>query len=1193
MAAAEVGGSMSSLRSGRTFRLPGNRSWVVRGRSGSPTRLAARRRARARRTGVVLSALLVATLLPGQAWAIPPTDPRNGPNLVALPEDDPAAPDEEKIEELSSWSGAPVEPPAEYNPTEVAPPVGETPVDLEDAGEELVQAPGLPVRLGQASPTETEPSPPAPSGTWDVVVENRQVTENAEIDGAIITLAPPATGSTPIDVELNYSQFEDLYGTEWPSRLKLVQLPACFVDTPELEECSTPIDVPNVNDPSSGTVRATVDPAAGQVQGLSTQAGGGPVVLASADGAAGPGGSYKATPLSPSGTWTAGGSGGGFSWSYPLTVPAPPAGPAPKIAFNYSSQSVDGRTSVANSQASWIGDGWDYHPGFIERRYRSCSDDRKSSPNNDNSTDKKKSDLCWASDNVAMSLGGSTTELVRNDADGKWVPANDDGAKVEYKAKDGSNKAKQDDKYDGEYWVVTTRDGTRYWFGRDDVDGTSGSRSLTNSVFTVPVFGNHTGEPCHATAYANSSCDQAWRWNLDYVEDVHGNAMIIDWKKEANRYAKNGKFKTPVSYTRGGYPTQILYGLRSNNLTGAPAGKVVFKVDERCLREGSTDCNDTEFDSANYEDKQPWWDTPSTLHCKVGAKNCYVSAPTFWSRMRLTEVTTQGQRTPGSTSLSLVDRWNLHQSFPRQRTDTHPPLWLESITRTGFGTAKDEDGNQTSTPMPAVSFIANIVDMPNRVATGPEDTTPDYDRLRVETIRTETGGEIYVDYSAPCEVGTSHPAPEDNTSRCYPVKWSPDPDLENPPVEWFNKYVVEQVLEKDRVARQPDVVTSYTYEGGAAWAKDTDEFSKPELRTYSQWRGYASVVMKKGKPAEAGVPDSSEQSQTRIRYFRGMSGDAGRPKVTIKDSTGDLELAEDLLPYQGTAAETLTYTKAGGSLVSREVSWPYNKTTASRTRDGLPALEAFRTGIVRTDVIQKVSNGERTVRKFTTHENTYGLPTATHTLSLTPNGTGGWNSGDKTCTTTAYVHNVSAHLIGLPERVRTTVGDCDQAPSAGGDQVISDSRTSYDALNAFGVAPVKGLPRQVDTVSADGTGWITSQRTEYDALGRDTKVTDAIGNSTTTSYQPTTGPAFETTVTNALGHASISVSDPGRGLVLSVTDPNGRKSTSAHDDLGRVTAVWSPSRAQGTHDPSARFIYQVEADKSPTVTTRTLRDNGT
>ncbi|MCP3822005.1 polymorphic toxin-type HINT domain-containing protein [Streptomyces sp. A3M-1-3] len=1136
---------------------------------------------------------MAVTLLPSTAWALPPTDPRNGVALPSLQRDKAAQLDEEKAEQLDGWSGAPLEPPAEYNPVDVAPPAGGTAaVPLTGAGDALVQAGDLPVSIGKASPTEADPNPPAPTGTWDVEIEPRATTEDVEVDGAVITVTPPAGGSAPVDVELDYGGFEDLYGTEWASRLELVQLPQCFLETPDLEECSTATEVPSANDPAAETVRATIDPATAPTQGLSTQAGGGPVVLAATDSASGAGGTYKATTLSPTGSWTAGGSGGGFSWTYPLAVPSPPAGPAPSIGFSYSSQAVDGKTSVANGQASWVGDGWDYHPGFIERRYRTCSEDRKTIdgkvPNNTGSADKKKSDLCWSGPNVVMSLGGSTTELVVEGEGGTetWTPAKDDGAKIERR----TETALANGDNDGEHWVVTARDGTQYWFGRNDVDG-GGSRALTNSVFTAPVFGNHADEPCHKTAYADSFCTQAWRWNLDYVEDVHGNAMVIDWKKETNHYAKNEKFKSKVSYVRGGHPSQISYGLRVGDISGAPAGKVVFSVGERCVREGSTDCSDTEFESKNYEDKQPWWDTPSTLHCKATAKNCYVSSPTFWSRLRLTAVTTYAQRTPGSTSLSLVDKWNLQQSFPKQRTDTHPPLWLETITRTGFGTTLNEDGQQESAALPSVSFLPNIVDMPNRVATSATDATPDFDRLRVETIRTETGGEIYVAYSAPCPVGTSHPKPEENTTRCFPVHWSPDPDLEKPPTEWFNKYVVDQVVEKDRVAQQPDLVTSYTYEGDAAWGKDTDEFSKPELRTYSQWRGYASVLTKRGATT-SGATDSTEQSQTRTRYFRGMSGDGGRAKSTVKDSTG-ADLAEDLYAYQGRTAEALTYTKAGGTVVARTVSRPWSKSTASRPRVGLPPLEAYRTGTARTDAVETVSTGDRTVRTVSTFDAVYGLPLTSETLTLTPKADGGHTTGNESCTTTSYVHNTTKHLIGLPQRVRTTVGDCTQAPTAGGDKVISDARTSYDALNAFGTAPVKGLPYQVDTVDGDGAGWITSARTTYDALGRLTKVIDAADEPTSTTYSPATGTAFTTTVTNAAGHATTSLVDPARGTPLEVTDANNRKITSSYDELGRVTGVWTPSRKQGTDQAIATFKYQIADNKPPVVTTSTLRDNGT
>ncbi|MGW5346990.1 ricin-type beta-trefoil lectin domain protein [Streptomyces sp. NPDC004050] len=1071
-------------------------------------------------------------------------------------------------------------------------------VTLQPSGGD-VQVGTLPVKIGKVKAEEGTTPPPAPSGTWTVGVLSRTATEAADVDGALIKVTPPAEGSAPADIQLDYTKFRDLFGNEWATRLKIKQYPECFLEVPTPAECSVGTDIPSTNDPVTKTVRATVDPATVPVQGMRTMAlstgggGGGATVLAATDGGAGAGGNYKATPLSPSGTWSAGGSSGGFSWSYPLTVPAPPAGPSPKIAFSYSSQAVDGKTSVANGQASWIGDGWDYNPGFIERRYRSCADDRNTTqgaPNNDNATDKKKSDLCWAGDNVVMSFGGSTTELVHDGKTGQWIPASDDGSKIEMKA----DASKPNGTKNGDYWVLTTRDGTRYHFGLHNVGnhalGDSATAAVTNSVFTVPVFGNHPGEPCHQASFADSSCNQAWRWNLDYAEDVHGNAMIIDWAGEENRYAKNQKFKdTSGTYTRGGYPVQISYGLRADNLAAAPAARVDFKVEERCL-EGK--CDDTLFQSKNYGDKQAWWDTPATLFCKKDAENCYIGSPTFWSRKRLTAVTTLAQRTEGSTALTKVDQWSLSQTFPKQRTDSHPPLWLDSITRTGYGAKAD----QTGVSLPPVTFIANAVDMPNRVAANIDEKTPEFDRLRVETIRTETGGEISVDYSAPCKVGEPHPAPEKNNSLCFPVHWSPDSELEKPPLAWFNKYLVESVTEKDRVARQPDVVTSYTYEGDdPAWAKEDDEFTKPELRTYSQWRGYASVKTTRGVVTEASGPEAAEQSETRTRYFRGMSKDAGREEIRVKDSTGTEDLGEDLPQYQGRAFETITYTKAGGSVAARTLTWPWSQETASRDRTGTTALKAYRSGNARTDALQTTSKGTRTVRTVYYHEPKqgepdYGLINKVQTDAIEP-GSGG--SGPKTvsqtCATTTYVHNPANNLIGLPQQLRTTAGDCAQA---GTDALISASRTSYDALDAFGTAPTKGLVRQVDTNDEAGTGWITTARTEYDVLGRSIKVLDALGNTVSTAYSPATGPVYAVTGTNALGHTTTTKFDPGRGTPLEDTDANGRKTTTAYDELGRSTAVWTPSQ-KPTDKAAFTFSYQIDSNKLPVVSSGTLQDDGT
>ncbi|MFD8891686.1 polymorphic toxin-type HINT domain-containing protein [Streptomyces sp. NPDC059566] len=1165
------------------FRLPGNR------------KARATRARLAGRTGITLSVVLVATLLPVQAWAAPPGD-RSGVELPGLQNDPKVKPDKAAMDALGRWAGDPPKTLEDYTPTAVAPPAEASatiplaPVPTAD----FVQVGSLPVSIGKVPGTGA-----APTGTWSAAVEGRTKTEAAGVDGAIIKITPPVDAVNPVDVALDYSKFQDLYGTEWSSRLKLRQYPACFLEHPELPECSVSVDVPSSNDAGGKKVIATLDPAATPVQGMQTMSAGGAagaMAVVASDGAAGAGGSYKATSLSPSGSWTAGGSGGGFSWTYPLTVPPAPAGPTPSIAFSYSSQAVDGRTSVTNGQASWVGDGWDYNPGFIERRYRSCSDDLKASssgkPNNDNATDKKKGDLCWAGDNVVLSLNGSSTELV-HDANGAWVPANDDGSKVEVKTGSG-NGAK-----DGEYWVVTTRDGMRYHYGRHSVgthgDGSS-PKTVTDSVFTVPVFGNHPGEPCYQAAYANSSCTQAWRWNLDYVEDIHGNAMIIDWAKEENRYAKNEKVnekdRAKVGYIRGGYPTRILYGLRADNLAGAPAGRVEFGVAQRCFEEKNVSCAESLFGSKNGIG---WYDTPASLNCKMDAAACETFSPTFWSRMRLDSVTTYGQRTEGSTALTKVDQWALKQSLPKHRTDTSPPLWLESITRTAYG-PKD---STLGTSLPPVSFKANEVDMPNRVVKAPvngrEDAAPDFDRLRLETILTETGGAIEVKYSAPCAKGTSIPDLAKNTTRCFPVHWSADSGLDPdkvPPIELFNKYVVDSVVERDRVAQRPDVTTSYAYED-AAWAKDDDEFTKPDRRTYSQWRGYASVVTTTGKTENAGKANATEQAQTRTRYFRGLS--TGTPKIMVKDSTGAEELGEDLPQYQGQVAESITYTKAGGSVESRQLTWPWrSKRIAFRARADTTPLEAYRLGTARTDEIKSVSGGKtRMVRTLNTYEDeptSYGLLLTTQTDVSENKGTG-WTTVKQSCTKPKYVHNPASNLIGLQSEVIETTGDCAGGGIEAGTR-LNATRTSYDAVNAFGTAPSKGLPYQVDSTDAAGTGWTTSGRTEYDALGRPVKTYDAAGNPSSIAFSPTTGPAFSTTATNALGHAVTTKVDPARGSVLESTDANGRKVTTTYDELGRSTEVRTPS--QKPTDPAAyTFEYQIAELKTPAVISRTLKDNGT
>ncbi|MGW5779834.1 polymorphic toxin-type HINT domain-containing protein [Streptomyces sp. NPDC003863] len=1116
----------------------------------------------------------------------------------------------------------------------------------------LTQIPNLPLLAGQAA------GQPAPTGTWQFSVLDRNLVdrstdtsknvEEALKIGALVTVQAPATGSVPINVGLNYKTFENLHGADWASRLRLVQFPECYLTTPLVEACQAYEELETTNDPVTHTVTATVDTAAnGTVTPASTAgttqsgpaimqasyttatpaaAGGDKAVIGAVDSGAGPGGSFKATPLASSGTWSAGGSSGAFTWSYPMAMPPAPAGPAPNVTLSYNSQAVDGKTAVSSPQASWIGEGWDYSPGFIERRYRTCKDDTHKlgddTPNNTAKADKT-SDLCWVSYNAVMSLGGSTTELVRAAPTGSdpekdteiYRPQRDDGTRIEHHPRPTTDGTTANGDDNGEYWTVTTTDGTQYHFGLNKVGG---GHADTNSVSTVPVFGNHRDEPCHADTFAASRCDgkqQAWRWGLDKVEDVHGNVMIVNWKQETNYYAVRDKRNTPEQYERAAYPASIEYGIRANALT-KPSATVEFGVEQRCLK-SDTACAEANFaktgDPGAY---RPWWDTPGSLNCKSTSKLC-PGFPSFWTQLRLDTVTTKAARGGLTTGLGYVDVYTLHQSFPEDWYDTAPGLWLNSITRTGYspgetppngGTLQSKDGvsfahYQVKKTSPLKGYLLDK-QLPNLVSTGPDDKRPGFTRPRIGVIATEAGADIEVEYTGGCQTEPTTDAGKANGT-CYPVRWSPDGEEKTPAKAWFNKYVVASVTQTDKVATlfNAPIRTAYSY-SGPAWAKSEDEFLRPALRTYSDWRGYRQVAVTKGRKTTGDTTTPPSQSRSVTRYFLGTGGE-------VKDSIdGTVLLTDDAPQYAGMTAESLTYLnsfKKPNEFTSRTRTFPDKaEETASRTRqaeDGsaLTALRAYRTGVKKTDTIQTVGTSWRGVRTTTLDRDaTYGLPTAVETTVVTPNGTGGETFSEPTCTKNDYVHNTTAWLIGLPNTVRTTATTCaDYASADPATELKGSVRTRYDGL-VYGATPTKGLATAIDEIDGTGTSHSITTTITYDPLGRPRTVTKPGAGTTETQYTPgdSGGPVTSTKTLNAADHATTTTFDPGRALPLTITDPNGRVTRTEYDDLGRLTKGWSASRSTGTQTANVEIAYQAAtATPSETrpaaVTVKTLKDDGT
>ena len=1008
-------------------------------------------------------------------------------------------------------------------------------------------------------------------------------------DGLVLKVSTPAGAAAgAAKVSVDYSSFRHAVGGSWASRLRLWQVPECALSTPDASECRS-VPLPTTNDLATGvaTAEVTAAPTAtasaerARLSGeTATQASGSFVALAAAG--SGADGDFTATSLAPSSTWTAGGSSGDFSWSYPLRTP-PTEGPEPSVGLAYSSAAVDGRSEVTNNQPSWIGEGFDYSPGFIERRYVPCAEDRKKSgANNTRDT----GDLCWRSENATMNLNGRGTELVFEDGKG-WHTRSEDGSKIEKLTGASGNG---DD--NGEHWKVTTTDGTQYFFGLHSLPGHT---AKTNSTLAVPVFGNHAKEPCNATLFVNSDCKQAWRWNLDYVVDVRGNTMSLWYGKDTNKYGRNDTASDAVTYDRDGYlsridygtydRTQAVHGVTERSIT--PYAQVVFDTDMRCFSNCGTESSPV---------KASWKDTPWDQECKASASSCPQQySPTFWTTKRLKKVTTRvwdaKKAPPGWQD---VESWTLSHTFAATADSTHTGLWLNRIDHAGHvgGTVN----------LPPVTFEAES--LPNRVLTA-HGTADNW--LRISSIVTETGSRIKVDYAEPecTEAMVRTLDPHANTKRCYPVRVPDpaDPTGQRLITEWWHKHRVEHVAEDDvQLAnghQAPSKHTWYEYVGSPAWHyADDDGLTRPERKTWSQWRGYAKVKTRVGD-------DSATQTLAVTTFMRGMHGDKASPSggtrsVTVPASLGT-ETVYDEDQFAGQAREQVVYNGVETKPVSKTVNVPWRSNpTASRTINGDTVEARFvdtQTTYTATALGVDGSRGWRTSRGTKKLDHTYG------TVDWSQDDGDTAVTGDEKCVTYRYNRNIEKNLTHTVKQTTTTALACGMNPTSV-DHVISDARTYYDGASSVDTAPTFGLVTKTeqlkDWAAGTGTVWQVVSQGSYDSTGRPVSATDIKGNVTATAYTPAVGgPVRKVTTTGPepFNWTSSVETNPYWGSTVRATDPNNRiVSDVEYDALGRVSKVWELgwTRAANPTIPSAQYTYTFAAGRNayPFVRAQALNADG-
>lgn len=1033
---------------------------------------------------------------------------------------------------------------------------------------------GLTVALGFADAVGESLVPPI----VQIAAVERSVTDKVGVPAAV-RLAPAAGGPSRVRIALDYNAFRDRHGADWDARLGLVVMPACATTTPDDPACQVQTPLDTTNDTARGMVTADVDlssetATAAALSGAAPAAG--MMVALAASSSSSDTGDFRATPLSPSFAWQSGGSGGAFTWSYPLRVPPVAGGLTPDVALAYSSAAVDGQTAGKNTQPGWIGEGWEYSPGYIERSYRPCNDDTANSPFW-GATTNTLADKCWRLQNAKIVWGSRSTDLVPAD-DGTWRLADDDGTRVELLSDTSTSITLN---WNDERWRLTTLDGTQYYFGMSLVPGSTTLR--TNSVLGQRVIANHSGEPCFSsTSVAASTCAIAWRWNLDYVVDPHGNSMVYYYTKEINNERLAGSATAIAGYDRAAYLNRIDYGLRAGGAgeaTQTAPARVLFTTDNRCVTA-----------SCGTHDKTNWPDTPWDLQCS--AAPCGTAS--FWSTQRLSQIDAQIW-TGAGTTYSSVDTWRLSGQFPTTGNGTSPVLWLAGIDHTASGSGTGVSGGNIVYPQ--VAFFGTKVE--NRADYDPNAGMADPMKYRITRIDTETGGQLLVTYSGEdpgCQFGAAFPDPDNNPKLCFPQYYTNASGSSG--WSWWHKFLVTQVIERDLVGGSPDMVHSYDYSTAgssttflwhhdlAAWATSTP------FRSWSDWRGYPTVTVTDGA---AGVP----LRQTRTLYFRGMDGDrtdAGdnTRRVNLTDGLGTVLVDAGYLA--GFVREVDVLDAPGGTVVERTLTDPVASNTGHRTLTTAWALSY-------PSDSWNVNKGKQRQQTWIAASASWRESATAWTYDsfgqvLTEDAQGDIATpGDDVCTRTTYVYNTAAYLMKFPSRVeKTAVSGC--AAASYPQDAISDERYYYDQPGAasptFGQAPTKGdctQTEKIDRYAGATPHWIRANASTSDAFGRQATSTDALGRVTTTSAAMTGGLPTSTTVTNPAGHVTTTVINPGRGLPITTTDPNGKVTTLEYDAAGRLRKVWQPGRAT-TATPNVEYTYAISKTAAASISTTKLGPNG-
>lgn len=189
---------------------------------------------------------------------------------------------------------------------------------------------------------------------------------------------------------------------------------------------------------------------------------------------------------------------GAATWEIPIEVPSGRNGQTPALTLRYHSGIVDELRGTQNPQSSWAGLGWNLDLGYIARKIE---------------LDPNYVPRCT-----------EEYHLVLNGVSSKLIPIGNNEYRTEDERYWRVQRLTTTTNRGGDYWLVTTPDGTQYRFGYQDETAGDDSRESAWWMVTTGCDGSPQFR------YTN------WRWNVDQIADTYGNIVRVDYRRETNDF---------------------------------------------------------------------------------------------------------------------------------------------------------------------------------------------------------------------------------------------------------------------------------------------------------------------------------------------------------------------------------------------------------------------------------------------------------------------------------------------------------------------------------------------------------------------------------------------------------------------------------------------------------------------------------